>query len=239
MGYTTEFKGSFSITPPLSNKEVAFLKAFSSSRRMNRAYGPFHVEPDLVGQQNDIIDYNTPPEGQPGLWCQWTTNNNGTEIQWDGGEKFYHAPEWMSYLRSYFLTLGAAKFQEPEKLHFLTEHQIRGTVYAIGEDQLHDVWKLKVDHDGVFVSIGEWTPQALREVFGIIDDNFDNDNDNSGIDEGSAFTKMNNPLFIVWKPWERIPDFSNSDSLFVQSFLDYKHLDQNIPLTTSNPTSSL
>ncbi len=50
-----------------------------------------------------ILDNNTPPSGQPGLWCQWTPSSDGTCIDWDGGEKFYSYTEWITYLIKHFL----------------------------------------------------------------------------------------------------------------------------------------
>lgn len=40
---------------------------------------------------------------QPGLWCQWTPNGEGTAIVWDEGEKFYYYIEWIEYLIEHFL----------------------------------------------------------------------------------------------------------------------------------------
>lgn len=40
---------------------------------------------------------------QPGLWCQWTPNDDGTAIVWDGGEKFYDYVEWIEYIIRNFL----------------------------------------------------------------------------------------------------------------------------------------
>lgn len=40
---------------------------------------------------------------QPGLWCQWRPGDEGKEIVWDGGEKFYEYTEWALYLRDHFL----------------------------------------------------------------------------------------------------------------------------------------
>jgi hypothetical protein len=34
MGYTTEFDGSVSISPPLNAHEIAYLRKFAASRRM-------------------------------------------------------------------------------------------------------------------------------------------------------------------------------------------------------------
>lgn len=54
-------------------------------------------------ENNSVIDINHPPKDQPGLWCQWLPNAEGTEIQWDGGEKFYDYVEWINYLIDNFL----------------------------------------------------------------------------------------------------------------------------------------
>ena len=58
-----------------------------------------------AGQDRDasIIDYNRPPKGQPGLWCQWIPNDEGTVIEWDGGEKFYEYEQWLEYIIDNFL----------------------------------------------------------------------------------------------------------------------------------------
>jgi hypothetical protein len=56
--------------------------------------GEFYVEDD----EKNVIDYNQPPRTQPGLWCQWTPNEDGTAIEWDGVEKFYNYVEWIKYI---------------------------------------------------------------------------------------------------------------------------------------------
>jgi hypothetical protein len=101
MGYTTEFVGSFSVTPRLNPKIREFLVKLNNTRRMKRTVDPkygvdgeFYVEDD----ENNVIDHNTPPSTQPGLWCQWEPNEDGTEIRWDGGEKFYNYVEWLEYI---------------------------------------------------------------------------------------------------------------------------------------------
>lgn len=45
---------------------------------------------------------NVPPMGQPGLWCQWTPNDKGTAIIWNGGEKFYKYVDWLQYIITHF-----------------------------------------------------------------------------------------------------------------------------------------
>jgi len=108
MGYTTDFEGSFNITPVLSQKDNEFLTKFSETRRMARNVGPeygiegeFYVDgTGWAGQDSDttVIDYNRPPSTQPGLWCQWVPTDDGSELVWDGGEKFYNYVEWLDYL---------------------------------------------------------------------------------------------------------------------------------------------
>jgi len=79
-----------------------------------------------LDSRDAVIDANTPPgqvlysdktysdiyaendrriengECQPGLWCQWVINEDGTELVWDGGEKFHEYTEWVKYLIKHF-----------------------------------------------------------------------------------------------------------------------------------------
>jgi hypothetical protein len=83
MGYTTEFDGSVSISPPLNAHEIAYLRKFAASRRMDRARGPYFVDgsgPFGQGHDDDIRDFNKLPAGQPGLWCWWEPTKDGTAI---------------------------------------------------------------------------------------------------------------------------------------------------------------
>lgn len=57
---------------------------------------------------------------QPGLWCQWELNDDGTELRWDGGEKFYNYIEWLEYLIVHFF--------KPWKI------KLNGEIYWVGED---------------------------------------------------------------------------------------------------------
>jgi hypothetical protein len=101
MGYSTDFNGSFTITPKLKPEDAEFLHKLNNTRRMARDMGPeygvqgeFYVEDDEI----NVIDYNKPPRTQPGLWCQWTPNIIGDKLEWDGGEKFYNYIEWLQYI---------------------------------------------------------------------------------------------------------------------------------------------
>jgi len=112
MGYTTDFEGGFNITPVLSQKDNEFLTKFSETRRMARSVGPeygiegeFYVDGDgdkdwgaWSVPKTNVINYNRPPSTQPGLWCQWIPTDDGSELVWNGGEKFYNYVEWLQYL---------------------------------------------------------------------------------------------------------------------------------------------
>lgn len=130
MGYTTDFDGSFEITPPLTPEQRAYIVKFSGTRRVRRDEAmtgerddPVRAAVGLpVGEEGGyfvgadgyhgwdgggavgVIDSNTAPAGQPGLWCQWVPSDDGAELGWDGGEKFYEYVEWLKYLVQHFLT---------------------------------------------------------------------------------------------------------------------------------------
>jgi hypothetical protein len=124
MGYTTDFTGAFRFDKALTPQQADFIRQFSDTRRMKRdavivatmldptrtAAGIADVGPEgayfvggsefALGQARDasILDYNKPPSGQPGLWCQWTVDHTGFYLGWNGAEKFYHYVEWLEYL---------------------------------------------------------------------------------------------------------------------------------------------
>jgi hypothetical protein len=109
MGYTTDFSGAFQLNKPLTVKDFTFLKKLNETRRMARnvdesiygIQGEFYVDGGGFmgqGEESNIINYNQPPRTQPGLWCKWTPNEDGTAIEWDGREKFYNYVEWIKYI---------------------------------------------------------------------------------------------------------------------------------------------
>ncbi|WP_116245765.1 hypothetical protein [Nocardiopsis sp. FIRDI 009] len=152
MGYSTVFTGHVTVTPPLNPHEVAYLRKFNRTRRMDRERGPYHVEGSGFmgqGEDPDIRRYSTPPEGQPSLWCGWTPSEDGTRIHWDGMEKFHEADVWMAYLIDHFLRPGAhaAAYEGPHRPaafdHFTFDHTVSGVIHAQGDDP-EDRWDLVV-----------------------------------------------------------------------------------------------
>lgn len=126
MGYTTDFSGELDLTPAASPELTEYINRFASTRRikrdvqelmrvyagehgLNESYGiegEFFAYDDGDFGQNEytgVIDQNTTPSTQPGLWSQWVLSDDGTRLEWDGGEKFYNYVEWLNYYIKNFL----------------------------------------------------------------------------------------------------------------------------------------
>lgn len=133
MGYSTDFEGEFTIDPPLTEAQTAYLKQFSDTRRMKRDPEKAAKLPDPIreavgfslgddaeffvagagfrGQDRDdsVVEYNNKPSTQPGLWCQWEPSDDGSKLRWNGAEKFYCYVEWLEYINENFLKIWGRK----------------------------------------------------------------------------------------------------------------------------------
>lgn len=102
MGYTTEFEGSFRLNKKAERGLQLLLNGLSRTRRMKLNVG---AEYGYQGEfyfdeptEEQIIDRNSPPAYQPGLWCSWELESDDYTISWDGSEKFYNYIEWLDYI---------------------------------------------------------------------------------------------------------------------------------------------
>lgn len=126
MGYSTEFEGSFLITPPIAPEHANYIRSFNETRHMklkeNEAEnlsdsaresadlplgieGAYFANPSFSNFGSKapfVLDHNHPPTGQPGLWCQWTVPLGSSTLEWDEGEKFYEWVAWLRYLIEHF-----------------------------------------------------------------------------------------------------------------------------------------
>ena len=158
MGYTTDFKGHFTLDKPLLPEHAEYLRMFSETRRMMRDAAKAEQIPDPVrtatglpigdqggyfvggsgfhgqGDDSSVKDHNREPRGQPGLWCQWVPTKDGMGIEWNGGEKFYDYTEWLSYICDHFL--------EP------WGYSLSGEVKFVGEDKKEDRGTIHVSRIG-------------------------------------------------------------------------------------------
>lgn len=124
MGYSYEFSGHFRVEPRLTDAQVAYLRAFADTRRMTRREALLADVPDplreavglplgpegayFVGTPDEshpasVVDSNRPPADQPGLWCNWTPNEVGDQIECEEGDHFYFFDDWLAYLIEHFV----------------------------------------------------------------------------------------------------------------------------------------
>lgn len=128
MGYTTKFKGGFTLNQALTKAQAAYLRKFAETRRMGRNPALLQGELDLIrtavglplgeeggyfvgsrapfGQDFEhpsVLANGRPPIGQPGLWCKWVPSRDRKKIMWSGAEKFYDYTAWLTYLITHFL----------------------------------------------------------------------------------------------------------------------------------------
>ena len=175
MGYNTEFRGAVTVVPPLNRHEIAYLRRFAETRRMDRERGPYYCGKGYAGQADepDIRDYNKPGFEQPGLWCKWEPTDDGSQIEWNQAEKFYDADAWMAYLIRTFLMPGAplaeelaspvpGRYYAPEFSHFTFDHVVNGVIDAEGEEP-DDVWQLIVTDNVVTTHEMESGPIGVDE----------------------------------------------------------------------------
>ncbi len=154
MGYTTEFAGDFEVQPRLSPDHLCFLMAFSEtrhmlqdekesvfSRRLRERVGlPYDDGLHSVNSGSSALHEKT-DERVPGIWCQWRPKKDGSALEWDGGEKFYHYVSWLDYLLRTYLTPWG--------------YTLSGTVWFRGED-----WD-----DAGRITIVDGRPKVERMIF--------------------------------------------------------------------------
>lgn len=147
MGYSTDFAGQLTITPPLNDDEISYLTDFSESRRVQRAEGPLCLD-------GTVLDNNTPPDDQPGLWCDFVPNDDGTAVEWNGNEKTYDGDTWIAYLVTRLLAPSAKNYlvehshEDPRLASFTCDHVVNGFINAFGENH-DDIWSIEVKNNQV------------------------------------------------------------------------------------------
>lgn len=155
MGYRTDFIGYIEIEPPLNTAEHQYLSAFSRSRRCTRTGGPYAVPGNPYAEDEAAyVDVNLPPEGQPGLWCDWMPTGEGAALHVEGREKFYQPVEWLTYLIEHFLKPGAhaSRSNEPWFADFNFDHRLDGMVVACRNDTC-EIFAIRVDRNNVTRSV--------------------------------------------------------------------------------------
>lgn len=161
MGYTTDFDGAFVLNKKLDSVTHDFLTKLAETRRMKRNAAALQGDPEKYGfhtwgaegeffvdgggsfgqdRDSSIVDYNMPPRGQPGLWCQWIPTADGMGLVWDQGEKFYNYVQWLEYI--------IAKVLAPRG------YVLNGVVDWQGEES-EDFGQIKVEDNTVLMRYGQ------------------------------------------------------------------------------------
>ena len=86
MGYSTQFSGGFKLNRELTHKEWIDLRELGTYER--EVYEKYTDTPDTI----------------PSSYLQWEPNDEGTEIVWNGEEKFYDYVHWLRWLAKHYLT---------------------------------------------------------------------------------------------------------------------------------------
>lgn len=146
MGYYTSFDGSIEVTA-IDEKAEKLMEGLARTRRMKRKLpdeygieGEFYVDGGgFCGQDRDdtVLDYNSPPSTQPGLWLPWEYNDGKLEIPEQG--KHYEYIEWLVYLRDRIIVPAGGV--------------MNGLVDWYGEDR-HDTGRLQVVNNVIHVYRG-------------------------------------------------------------------------------------
>jgi hypothetical protein len=176
LGYETTFFGAISVVPALNKQEIAYLRRFAASRRMDRELGPYFCSANYFGAHSDpdIRDHNRPGPDQPGLWCKWEPTDDGASIVWNKAEKFYDAEKWMAYLVRTFLAPDASlaselaapldgRYYADEFAFFTFDHVLNGVIDAEGEED-DDVWQLVVEDNLVTVRYADGDAQPVIDT---------------------------------------------------------------------------
>ena len=123
MGYHTEFRGEFSITPKLQPAHLNYLQKFSEIRHVTRDPKKLETMPDplreaaglpigdegvfYVGgkswyerdeRKDESILEDWVPDLVPSYYCSWRPSDDGMFLSWDGAEKFNYYVEWLQFL---------------------------------------------------------------------------------------------------------------------------------------------
>ncbi len=124
---TMYLDGKFRINPPLQAIHLAYLDRFHRIRHMKwdvgllaklrdplqeaaglplGAEGAYYVAGGIQANHDNpaIIDYNTPPQGQPALWCYWEPAGDGESLVWTFCDRVYPYDAWLEYLIEHFFT---------------------------------------------------------------------------------------------------------------------------------------
>lgn len=166
MGYNTQFRGRFDLDKKLTQTHAAYLQQFAYVRHIVRDAEIAGKMPDPIreavglpigfegmyftgssghcGPDKDpykdpsIIDYNSPPNRIPSLWCHWIPTEDLRGIAFDEETgKFYNYVEWIEFIIEHFLKPWG--------------YVLNGEVQWVGEDVFDDRGTIIVENNVIQV----------------------------------------------------------------------------------------
>ena len=154
MPFDARYEGELTIQPPLNTAERWAVDALLRSRRVRTTQGPLDCRQSLHKQHQDVLDWNSPAEGQPSLYTGLTVSEDGSKLSWDGNEKPGFLTGWVVYLIDHLLKPGAV-FEEVARkappgdplAHFTFDHRVSGVLY--GTDSRGSSWRIYVIDNAV------------------------------------------------------------------------------------------
>lgn len=160
--YTSRYEGQLIIEPPLNRREVRALTAFFDSRRIQTQGGPLDSR-RLPQGHPEVLSYNEPPEGQPGLRCDLEVSEDGKILRWDRQEDTGpDLDKWITYVIDHLLKPDAefdirernfdlTGMSDEDLLRYFTfDHEVNGHMTATATET-GEVWKILVKENKVFV----------------------------------------------------------------------------------------
>lgn len=155
MGYSTDFSGEMSLSPPLNEHERSYLRDFIDTRHTSTEHGLLDVTAGPYVRGND-------PQGdKPGIWCHWIADEDGNLV-WDEGEKTYDHEQWLVWLIEHLFGPEAHAYvnahlsEDPRLAQFTCDHVVAGEVDARGEEP-DDMWRITATDNDVHVQHAEVT----------------------------------------------------------------------------------
>lgn len=166
--------------PPLLPQHTAYLRKFSQTRRVRRDSEQAKFLPDadreqaalplgedaeffvgglgFAGQQSDlsVVSNNVPPARQPGLWCGWIPNEEGTRLEFnfdiETAKDLDEAILWLSYLDNHFFNRwdydlkGACEIYEPDEKDTVFLLLYKREVLIEDKEECFEFFKLHPQH---------------------------------------------------------------------------------------------
>lgn len=118
MGYNIYYEGKIEFAKPLDDETYNIIMGIADTRRI--CWDADKLERDGIANKGEIgqwgefffvehkrqrelldeyvIDYNSPPPGQPHLYGVWIVTDDRKGLEWHRAEKSYYGHEWLRYL---------------------------------------------------------------------------------------------------------------------------------------------